>query len=82
MEDLEKKVSDFKQMLDFEDPVLLQKAQFEMQLEMMRLMLYTLQDVSDKLSVISERIDSMDWKLWEIAKKVAPELNEPPSDTN
>lgn len=74
-DNIEKKISDFQNMLESDDPIILQKLQIEIQLETLRLMAYGLQGANDKLGAMEDRINSMDWKLWEIAKVANPKLD-------
>ena len=72
--DIEKVVAEFSEMLDSEDPVILQKLLIEVQIEAMRRNAYAMQDMNNKLGQLVETVDRMDWKLWELLKAANPEI--------
>jgi uncharacterized protein (DUF2164 family) len=79
MSDIENTVKSYRNALDSEDPVILQRLQIEVQLEMFRVMAYGLQGINDKLAQMQTKIDSIDWKLWETVKVLNPALATPDS---
>lgn len=75
MSDIEQVVRSFQDMLESDDPILLQKLGIEIQLEDMRRAAYDRQQTAAKMSRMVEILETMDWKLWETLKTTNPKFD-------
>ena len=72
--DIEKVIQDFTDILNSDDPVILQKLLIEVQIEAMRRNAYAMQDLNNKLEQLVVACERTDWKLWELLKHFKPEF--------